>query len=151
MNRVKFSETIIICSSAEQAFNYSQDYANRLKWDTFLKKADLIEGATEAGLGVKAHCIAKNGLGMVTEYVSFNPPKGTAIKMTSGPWMFKSFLGSWNFRQLDPQTTEVAFLYSFNLRFPFNIATRLIKNNLRSNVKQRLKDLKYNIEKFTQT
>jgi len=127
-------------------FNYTQGYASRLKWDSFLKKADLMEGAREAGLGVKAYCVAKNGLGMVTEYVSFNPPKGTAIKMTRGPWMFKSFLGSWNFKQLDDLTTEVIFLYSFELRFPFNLVTPLIKNNLQNNVKQRLRDLKKNIE-----
>jgi len=146
MNRIKFSESITIYCSAQVVFNYTQDYQNRLKWDTFLKQADLMEGATESGLGVKAYCVAKNGLGMTTEYVSFNPPKGTAIKMTSGPWMFKSFLGSWNFKQLNDLTTEVFFLYSFDLRFPFNLVTPLIKNNLQNNVKQRLRDLKKNIE-----
>jgi len=151
MNRTKFAEKIIIRCTAAEAFNYTQDYANRLRWDTFLKRADLMEGATAAGLGVKAYCVAKTGLGMVTQYVSFNPPKGTAIKMTKGPWIFKSFLGSWNFKQMDKQSTEVIFLYSFDLRFPFNLATPLIKNNLRSNVRQRLKDLKFNIEKYGAT
>ena len=146
MHRIKFSEKIIVQCSAEDVFNYTQDYDNRLKWDTFLTKADLMDGAVEAGLGVKAYCVAKNGLGMVTEYVSFNPPKGTAIKMTSGPWMFKSFLGSWNFKALDVQTTEVTFLYSFNLRFPVSLVTPIIKSNLQRNVRQRLKDLKQNIE-----
>ena len=57
-----------------------------------LKKADLIEGAIAADKGVKAYCVAKNGLGMVTEYVTYNRPKVTEIKMMSGPFMFKSFL-----------------------------------------------------------
>ena len=132
--------------SPEFAFDYTQDYNQRLTWGTFLKKADLIEGATTAGKGVKAYCVTKNGLGMVTEYVSFNRPKATAIKMTKGPFMFKSFLGSWTFKEIQAGLTEVIFLYSFQLRFPFNLATGLIKRNLQSNVKQRLEDLKKNIE-----
>jgi ribosome-associated toxin RatA of RatAB toxin-antitoxin module len=144
---MKFIEKIEINCSPEFAFDYTQDYKKRLTWDTFLKKADLMEGATTADKGVKAYCVAKNGLGMVTEYVSFNRPRATAIKMTKGPYMFKSFLGSWTFKEIQPNLTEVIFLYSFQLRFPFNLATPLIKRNLKNNVKQRLKDLKENIER----
>ncbi len=146
MESIKFTEKIEIKSSPEIAFDYTQDYNQRLTWDTFLKKADLIEGATTADKGVKAYCVAKNGLGMVTEYVSFNRPKATAIKMTKGPLMFKSFLGSWTFKEIEPNLTEITFLYSFQLRFPFNLVSGLIKRNLQNNVKQRLVDLKENIE-----
>ncbi|WP_018344978.1 type II toxin-antitoxin system RatA family toxin [Cytophaga aurantiaca] len=147
MNQIKFSESIYIHASQERVFDYTQDYKNRLLWDTFLKKADLIDGATEAGLTVKAYCVAHNGIGMETEYVSFNRPKVTAVKMTKGPFMFKDFLGSWNFKRIGPEETEVIFLYSFTLRFPFNMLTPFIKRNLQNNVKQRLIDLKNNIEK----
>jgi hypothetical protein len=147
MENIKFIEKIEIKCSPEFAFDYTQDYKQRLTWDTFLKKADLIEGATTAGKGVKAYCVAKNGLGMVTEYVSFNRPRATAIKMTKGPYMFKSFLGSWTFKEIQPNLTEIIFLYSFQLRFPFSLATGLIKRNLKTNVKQRLDDLKENIER----
>jgi ribosome-associated toxin RatA of RatAB toxin-antitoxin module len=147
---IKFSESIIINCSAEQAFDYTQDYANRLAWDTFLKKAELMDGAAQAGKGVKAYCVSRNGLGMVTEYVSFNRPKATAIKMTKGPYMFKSFLGSWTFKSLSTSQTEVIFLYSFRVRFPFNLVTKFIKRNLQSNVRQRLVDLKTNLERVTQ-
>jgi hypothetical protein len=87
MKSIKFTESIIINCSPEFAFDYSQDYSRRLKWDTFLKRADLLEGASEAGSGVKAYCVAQNGLGMETEYLSFNRPKATAVKMTKGPFM----------------------------------------------------------------
>ena len=147
MENTKFTEKIEINCSSELAFDYTQDYNQRLTWDTFLKKADLIDGATTADKGVKAYCVAKNGLGMVTEYVSFNRPKATAIKMTKGPFMFKSFLGSWTFKEIQPNLTEVIFLYSFQLRFPFNLATDLIKRSLQNNVKQRLGDLKENLER----
>ncbi len=148
MGAIKFTETIIIQANQEQVFDFTKDYNKRLKWDTFLKKADLIDGATIADKGVKAYCVAKNGLGMVTEYVTFNRPKVTAIKMTKGPFMFKSFLGSWTFKEIGNKT-EVLFLYSFNLRFPFNLFAKIIKNNLQNNVRQRLIDLKTKIEKST--
>ena len=146
MKSIKFSSSITINCSQEVAFNYTQNYSNRLKWDTFLTKAELMEGAEAAGNGVKAYCVAKNGLGMVTEYVSFNPPKATAIKMTDGPYMFKSFMGSWNFKEAEDGKTEVIFLYSFRLRFPFSIFRFFIKKNLEANVRQRLVDLKRSIE-----
>lgn len=146
MTATKFKEAIIIEESAEKVFDFTQDYNKRLKWDTFLKKADLMNGATSADKGVKAYCVAKNGLGMITEYVSYSRPKATAIKMTKGPFMFKSFLGSWTFKQIQKDKTEVIFLYSFLLRFPFNLLTGVIKNNLQTNVRQRLFDLKNSIE-----
>lgn len=147
MEGIKFSESIIIDCSAITAFDFTQDYARRLKWDSFLKQAYLLDGAKEAGLGIRANCVARNGIGMVTEYVSFNRPKATAVKMTSGPYMFKSFLGSWNFKEHGSHQTEVIFLYSFKLRFPFNLVPGIVKWNLQSNVRKRLKDLKANLEK----
>lgn len=75
MDSIKFTERIEIVCSSVFAFDYTQDYNKRLAWDTFLKKAELMDGALKAGKGVKAYCVAKNGLGMVTEYVSFNRPK----------------------------------------------------------------------------
>jgi len=147
MDAIKFTESILIDEKPEQVFDFTQDYNKRLQWDTFLKRADLIEGATTADKGVKAYCVAKNGIGMVTEYVTYNRPKVTAIKMTEGPYLFKSFLGSWTFKEISEGKTEVIFLYSFTLRFPFNVLTLFIKKNLQANVKQRLIDLKKNIER----
>jgi ribosome-associated toxin RatA of RatAB toxin-antitoxin module len=147
----KFSERVIINCTPVAAFDYTQDYKNRLCWDTFLTKAELMDGAITAGKGVKAYCVAKNGLGMVTEYVSFNRPASVAIKMTEGPYMFKSFLGSWRFKEHGDLQTEVIFLYSFKLRFPFILATPLIKRRLQLNVRQRLIDLKTNLENKART
>lgn len=146
MDTIKFTEQILIDEKTERVFDFTQDYNNRLKWDTFLKKADLIDGAIIPDKGVRAYCVAKNGMGMVTEYVTYNRPKVTAIKMTKGPFMFKSFLGSWTFKEISNDKTEVIFLYSFTLNFPFNILTKYIKNILQTNVQQRLIDLKYTIE-----
>ena len=146
MSSIKFSEKILVDNPPAVVFDFTQDYSRRLLWDTFLKKADLLEGAKAAGLGVKAWCVARNGLGMETEYVSFNRPKATAIKMTRGPYLFKSFLGSWTFKETGPGQTEIIFLYSITLRFPFNLFKIAIKKNLSRNVRKRLNDLKKSLE-----
>jgi hypothetical protein len=62
--------------------------------------------------------------------------------------MFESFLGSWTFKEINMNQTEVIFLYSFKLRFPFNLLQGYIKRNLQTNVKQRLSDLKGCTEKI---
>jgi ribosome-associated toxin RatA of RatAB toxin-antitoxin module len=151
MESIKFTDKIIVNENAQTIFDYTQDYGNRLTWDTFLKRAELIDGATKADKGVKAYCVAQNGIGMETEYVTFNRPKVTAVKMTKGPFLFKSFLGSWTFKELDSDKTEVIFLYSFGLRFPFNLLTFFIKRNLQTNVRQRLLDLKSCVEQKSTT
>lgn len=147
MKAIKFIEKILIDEAPQAVFDYTQDYDNRLSWDTFLKKAELINGATEASKGVKAYCVARNGLAMETEYITYDRPKVTAVKMTKGPFLFTSFLGSWTFRDVGCHKTEVTFLYSFGLRFPFNFFSFLIRNILQKDVRNRLVDLKNNIEK----
>jgi ribosome-associated toxin RatA of RatAB toxin-antitoxin module len=147
MDSIKFTASIIIEESAEKAFDFTQDYSKRLHWDPFLKKAELMGGAEKAGKGVKAYCVARNGLGMVTEYVTYNRPRVTAVKMTSGPWIFKSFVGSWTFKALEAEKTEVVFLYSFSIRKPLEFIAFIIRKHLQNNIKNRLIDLKYAIEK----
>ena len=142
MNSIKFSESIEIKSGAELIFDYTQNYENRLKWDTFLAEAYLLDNAIRADKGVRAWCVAKNGRGMETQYVSFHRPKVTAIKMTKGPYMFKAFTASWTFKEETSGVTKVTFLYSFSLRFPFNLGNYFIKRILQANVRQRLVDLR---------
>ncbi|MDB5006915.1 MAG: Polyketide cyclase/dehydrase [Mucilaginibacter sp.] len=145
MKGIKFTETIEVDCTPETVFDFTQDYGKRLIWDTFLKRADLIDGALKADKGVKALCVAKNGLGMVTEYITFNRPTVTAIKMIKGPYLFKSFLGSWTFKEIAHQKTEVIFLYSYSLNFPFSLCSKLIKLKLQADVRKRLSDLKHSV------
>jgi hypothetical protein len=148
MGAMKFSESISINGDTNQIFDYTQDYNNRLAWDSFLIQADLLEGAVKAEKGVKAWCVARNGLGMETQYVSFNRPKVTAIKMTKGPYIFKDFAASWIFSEQNESASIVTFTYSFRLRFPYNLVGVLIRTILQRNVRQRLVDLKKNIEQI---
>lgn len=104
-------QSIVIRATSEALFALTQDYARRLEWDPFLRSAQLANGAQAAGVGVRAYCVSRSGFGMETEYVSFNPPRATAVKMTRGPWFLSSFAGSWRFEETLPGQTLVSFRY----------------------------------------
>ena len=111
-----FRQSIEVAAEPGVLFDLTQDYARRLDWDPFLKEARLIDGAESPGVGVRAWCVARNGLGMETRYVSFNPPGACAVEMTRGPWFFRSFSGSWRFEGIGPGRTRVTFTYSLDGR-----------------------------------
>jgi hypothetical protein len=113
---ITFDDSILIAAEPAALFRLSQDYDRRLDWDVFLKSARLLNDAEEAGVGVRALCVDRNGTPMETEYVSFNPPRAVAIKMTRGPWFLESFAGSWRFEEVSPGRTRVSFQYSLRAR-----------------------------------
>jgi hypothetical protein len=102
-----FEQSIVIAASPGELFALAQDYGRRLEWDPFLKSAQLLGGAEEPGVGVHAYCLARTGLGMETEYVSFNPPRACAVKMIRGPRLIGSFASSWRFEEVAPGQTRV--------------------------------------------
>jgi hypothetical protein len=111
-----FDESVLVEAPASELFELSQDYSRRLDWDPFLTSAALVGDAQRPGLGVRALCVSKWGWAMETEYVSFNPPRATAVEMTRGPWFLSSFAGSWRFDEVGPARTRVGFRYSLQPR-----------------------------------
>ena len=111
-----FEHAVDISASPAELFELTQDYGRRLEWDPFLRSAELVGGAARPGVGVRAWCVAKSGLGMETEYVSFHPPRVTAVKMTRGPRLIASFAGSWRFDEVAPGVTRVSFRYHLQAR-----------------------------------
>ena len=109
---MRFRQSLEIAAEPGDLFALTHDYDRRLDWDPFLREARLIGGAERAGTGVRAWCVARNGLGMETEYVSFHPPGTCAVVMTRGPWIFRSFAGSWRFEPVGPGRTRVDFAYN---------------------------------------
>jgi hypothetical protein len=109
-----------IAAPADALFTLTQDYGRRLRWDPFLREARLLDGAQTAALGVRAWCVAHNGLGMETTYISFQPPTVVAVKMTHGPRIISTFAGSWRFTELPSQSaptrTHVVFRYQVSGR-----------------------------------
>ena len=109
-------DSVEVAALPADLFTLTQDYSRRLEWDPFLRSAKLVGGATAPGVGVRAYCVARSGLGMETEYVSHTPPRVTAVRMTRGPWIIQAFAGSWRFAEVAPGRTRVTFRYSLRAR-----------------------------------
>jgi hypothetical protein len=113
MSRVRCA--VEVAAPAAALFALSQDYRHRHRWDPFLREGHLLDGAQSPAVGVRAWCVAHNGLAMETTYVSFQPPTVVAVKMTQGPRIISSFAGSWRFTPLPARTgptrTQVVFRY----------------------------------------
>jgi hypothetical protein len=142
-----FDESIEIDAGPAELFDRSQDYDHRLEWDPFLRSASLV-GAREAGVGVRALCVSRSGWAMETEYVSFNPPTTTAVKMTRGPWFLDRFAGSWHFDTVEPGCTRVSFRYSLSA-YPSWLACLLnpiVARAFSRDTRRRLKGLKEAVE-----
>ena len=135
---------LAVDAPAERLFALSQDYKHRLAWDPLLRRAEFVRGATTPAVGVRTVCTARSGLAMETEYVSYNPPRATAVKMTRGPWIFENFAGSWRFEERSDARTDVIFRYQFRAR-PARLAVAIepvLRLILSREMKKRLAALK---------
>ncbi|WP_439630653.1 type II toxin-antitoxin system RatA family toxin [Gemmata sp.] len=139
-----FELSIEIAAPVADLFAVTQDYERRLAWDPFLRSAELLAGATAPGVGVRAYCVARSGLGMETEYVSYRPPRVAAVRMTRGPWLIRSFAGSWRFTEVAPGRTRVAFRYA--LRGRFGWLTPVLGRAFARDTRKRLAALKAVVE-----
>lgn len=109
-------QSIEIAAPPQDLFHLTQDYNRRLDWDPFLRSARLVDGATSAGLGVRALCAARSGMTMETEYISFKPPRVAAVKMTRGPLPLARFAGAWRFHERLAGQSTVSFHYDLTAR-----------------------------------
>ena len=113
---MRFEHAAVVDGTPDAVFELTQDYARRLIWDPFLREARLLGGATAPAVGVRAWCVAQAGIGMETEYVSYNPPRVAAVKMTKGPWILETFGGAWEFAPAEGGGTRVTFRYQLRAR-----------------------------------
>jgi len=113
---MRFEDSAVVEGAPGEVFNLTQDYSRRLTWDPFLREAVLLQGASAPAVGVRAWCVARFGIGMETEYVSFNPPRVVAVKMTRGPRLLESFAGTWEFDPMGEGKTKVTFRYHLRAR-----------------------------------
>src|SRR5262249_15801583 len=113
---VTFEQSVVIAASPAELFALTQGYSRRLEWDPFLKSAELLAGAQGPAVGVRAWCVAHSGMGMETEYVSYTPPRVTAVKMTRGPGVVGSFAGSRHLGEQAEGRTGVGFRYHLRAR-----------------------------------
>ena len=113
---MRFEHVAVVDAPIDQVFWLTQDYGRRLTWDPFLRRAELVGGAKTPGVGVRAWCVSRIGLGMETEYVSFAPPRLAAVKMTRGPRLLERFGGTWEFASVEEGRTRVTFRYFLGVR-----------------------------------
>ncbi len=138
--RLAVSETI--AAPAAEIFDLSQDYSRRLSWDPFLREAVLLGNAPAVKVGARSWCVAWYGVGMETEYVSYNPPSVAAVKMTKGPRFLAQFAASWNFHAISGGQTEVGFVYSFRVQPLLRPLAPLVVALFRFEMRRRLRSLK---------
>lgn len=113
----------------EIAFAVSQTTAPvRYRWDPFVREQHFIDGATRPGKGVRTFTRSRHGFTMVSEYVSFAPPRSgdidggddsghVGMKMVHGPWFFEKFAGGWRFAPANNGSTVATWRYNFRCRY----------------------------------
>lgn len=99
------------------AFAVSQSTGEtRLRWDPFIRRQHFVDGATAPGKGVKTFTQHRSGITMVSEYVSYAPPRNVGMRMVTGPWFFANLAGGWRFTPTDDGRTRAVWKYSFSCR-----------------------------------
>ena len=113
----RIEATAVVEAPIDVAFALSQTYGElRYRWDPFVHRQHLLDGATAAAKGVRTWTQSRHRLVMVSEYVSFKPPTQVGMRMVEGPPFFGAFSGGWSFKAVGPQRTEATWRYSFTIR-----------------------------------
>lgn len=107
--------TRIAEATAEDAFAVASSYGVRLDWDPFVSAQHLINTDTP-GKGVRTYTRSRHGLTMISEYLTYRRPTHMGMKMVQGPALFRTFSGSWHFRDLGDGTLEVVYRYRYDCR-----------------------------------
>jgi hypothetical protein len=131
----------------EDVFDLLHDYPRRLEWDTLLRKACLLQGATQAAVGVQSLCAGKwstGGLPMVTQYVSFKRGEYAAVKLINRPAFFRNFAATIRHTPLGPSSSRVTYIYHFEAkpRFLAWLLEPVMSFLLKRETKKRLTSLK---------
>lgn len=137
----RIEATVHVPVAPEVAFAVSQTMGEiRLRWDPFIRRQRLLDGATAPAKGVRTETVSKHRLRMVSEYVSYRPPGQVGMRMVDGPWFFATFGGGWSFAPMPTGGTEATWRYSFTVRpaFVAPIADRIGTWLLRRDIERRI-------------
>ena len=143
--------SVEIEAPCEEVFQVVHDYGRRLDWDTMLSEARLLNGATQAGLGVRSLCVGTwRGafLGLETEYIRFEPGRVAAVKLTNAPPFFDNFAATLRHDPLGVGRSRTTYVYSFRARprWAAPILEPVMNRLLRREVRDRLQALKRFLE-----
>jgi hypothetical protein len=133
---------VVVPVPPEVAFAVSQATGElRYRWDTFVRKQYLLDGATGPGKGVRTFTRSRHGLVMISEYVSYAPPTNVGMRMVRGPWFFEMMAGGWRFAPgTQPGHTVATWRYHFRTRPAFirPVADRLGRWLLGRDIRRRI-------------
>ncbi|WP_022919535.1 SRPBCC family protein [Ruania albidiflava] len=108
------SAETVVDLDPQQAFAVSQTTGEvRLRWDPFVRRQHFLDGATAPDKGVRTLTVHRWGARMVSEYVSYAPPRNVGMRMVTGPWFFRTMAGGWRFEQAGPGRTRAMWKYNF--------------------------------------
>jgi len=113
MPRVESSATLPVDAASAFALSQSQQEV-RYRWDPFVIRQELLDGAERPDKGVRTLTRSRHRLTMVSEYTSFRPPNQVGMRMVEGPWFFRTFGGGWSFADLGDGTCEATWRYTFS-------------------------------------
>jgi hypothetical protein len=113
------SHSLEIQAPCEVVFDTIHDYGRRLEWDAMLSRAELLDGATTAGVGVRSLCVGtwKGAfLGLETEYVRFARGEVAAVKLTNRPPLFDHFAATIRHEPAGEGRSRATYIFSFRAR-----------------------------------
>ena len=113
----RIESSLVVPVPAETAFAVSMTTGEiRYRWDPFVRRQELLDGAEKPGKGVRTETRSWHGLKMVSEYTSFRPPTQVGMKMVDGPWFFGTLGGGWSFAPIDDHSCTATWRYTFTIR-----------------------------------
>ena len=151
------SHSIEIQASTSKVFDLIHDYDLRLTWDSMLKQATLLDGATMAATGVRSRCVGNwkcFWLPMETKYVSFTSGSVAAVKLVNRPWFFDDFAATIRHENIESTNrSRTTYIYSFRAKPKWlrPILEPLMKLAMNREVKNRLAALKRHLEPVSYT
>lgn len=111
--------SVEIDAPCDVVFGLVHDYDRRLEWDSMLTQARLLNGAAEAGVGVRSVCTGtwrSFFLAMETEYFQFDPGRIAAVKLTNRPPFFSRFAATIKHDAINDIRSRTTYIYSFHAR-----------------------------------
>jgi hypothetical protein len=144
MPKLTIKETIP--ASCAAVFGVVHDYSRRLEWDTLLQAAYL-DDADRPDVGVVAVCAGKTalmGLEIRTAYVSFQPGKVAAVKLSSPAPFFDAFAASIRHFDLGDGSSEIIYELSYSAKPIFfrPLMHPIMSRMLKWETRKRLRSLK---------
>ena len=143
--------SIEIAAPCQAVFDVLHDYGCRLEWDTMLREARLLGGATVAGIGVRSVCAGtwrSAFLALETEYIRFEPGRVAAVKLTNRPPFFERFAATIRHDAVSEIRSRTTYIYSFHARprFLAPLLEPIMNAILRREVQKRLRSLRSFLE-----